>query len=153
MCLNFPFTWSYVYLYVISCYLVRFLIVFLLPIHNLVLYRLIIGDGSDEFPFILSMSSKALLSVISSASSSLLPCVFHMDSTFKCNENKFPVTLLGISDVQRQFHLLSISVVSHCTQLVYHHLISSLQELVQRVLPGHPFLFSYCMTDCEAAER
>ncbi len=81
--------------------------------------RLILGDGSNQFPFIISMLSKALLSVLSSASSCLLPCVFHMDSTFKCNENEFPVTLLGIFDAQRQFHLLSISVVSHRTQAVF----------------------------------
>jgi hypothetical protein len=84
------------------------------------MYRLILGDGSDEFPFIISMSSKAFLSVSSCASSCLLLCVFHMVSTFKCNENEIPVTLLGISDAQRQFHLLSISNLSHHTQVVYH---------------------------------
>ncbi len=65
------------------------------------------------------MSTKALLSVLTTASSCVLPCVFHMDSTFKCNENEFPVTLLGISDARIQFHLLSISVVSPRTQAVY----------------------------------
>jgi hypothetical protein len=117
------------------------------------MYRLILGDGSDQHPFILSMSSKALLSVLLTASSCLLPSVFHMDSTFKCNENEFPVTLLGISDAQRQFHLLSISIVSHRTQAVYRRLISSLQVLVSKLLPAVSFSFQYCMTDCEAAER
>jgi hypothetical protein len=79
--------------------------------------------------------------------------VFHMDSTFKCNENEFPVTLLGISDANRQFHLLSISVVSHRTRDVYIRLITSLQELVAKELPGISFQFKYCMTDCEVAER
>ena len=99
------------------------------------------------------MSTKVLLSVLTTASSCVLPCVFHMDSTFKCNENEFPVTLLGISDARRQFHLLSISVVSHRTQAVYRRLISSLQELVGKVMPEESFSFQYCMTDCEAAER
>jgi len=76
-----------------------------------------------------------------------------MDSTFKCNENEFPVTLLGISDANRQFHLLSISVVSHRTRDVYIRLITSLQELVAKELPGISFQFKYCMTDCEVAER
>jgi hypothetical protein len=53
--------------------------------------------------------------VLLRANESLIPVVFHMDSTFKCNENEFPVTLLEISDANRQFHLLSISVVSHHT--------------------------------------
>jgi hypothetical protein len=99
------------------------------------------------------MSTKALLSVLTTASSCQLPSVLHMDSTFKCNENEFPVTLLGISDARRQFHLLSISIVSHRTQAVYRRLITSLQELVGKVMPKESFSFQYCMTDCEAAER
>jgi hypothetical protein len=115
---------------------------------------LTVGDGSDDFPFVISISSKALLSVLVHANESLLPIiVFHMDSTFKCNENEFPVTLLGISDANRQFHLLSISVVSHRTRDVYICLITSLQELVAKELPGISFQFKYCMTDCEVAER
>jgi hypothetical protein len=112
-----------------------------------------LGDGSDNCPFIISMSTKALLSLLTTASSCLLPSVFHMDSTFKCNENEFPITILGISDAQRQFHLLSISIVSHCTQAIYHQLITSLQELVGKLMPDESFSFQYCMTDCEAAER
>jgi len=117
------------------------------------LCSLIVGDGSDDFPFVISFSSKAMLSVLLRANESLLPVVFHMDSTFKCNENEFPVTLLGISDANRQFHLLSISVVSHRTRDVYIRLITSLQELVAKELPGISFQFKYCMTDCEVAER
>jgi hypothetical protein len=117
------------------------------------LYSLTVGDGSDDFPFIVSISSKAMLSVLLRANESLLPVVFHMDSTFKCNENEFPITLLGISDANRQFHLLSISVVSHPTRDVYICLITSLQELVAKELPGISFQFKYCMTDCEVAER
>jgi hypothetical protein len=117
------------------------------------LYSLKVGDGSDDFPFIISISSKAVLSVLLRANESLIPVVFHMVSTFKCNENEFPVTLLGISDTHRRFHLKSISVVSHCTCDVYIHLITSLQELVAKELPGNSFQFKYCMTACEIAER
>jgi hypothetical protein len=99
------------------------------------------------------MSIKVLLSVLTTASSCELPSVLHMDSMFKCHENEFPVTLLGISDARRQFHLLSISIVSHRTQAVYRQLITSLQELVGKVMPEESFSFQYCMTDCEAAER
>jgi hypothetical protein len=117
------------------------------------LYSLTVGDGSDDFPFIISISSKAVLSVLLHANESLIPVVFHMDSTFKCNENEFSVTLLGISDVNRLFHLLSISVVSYHTRDVYIRLITSLQELVAKELPGISVQFKYCMTDCEIAER
>jgi hypothetical protein len=82
------------------------------------LYSLTVGDGSDDFLFTISISSKAVLSVLLHANESLIPGVFHMDSTFKCNENEFPITLLGISDASRQFHLLSISVLSSCLHLL-----------------------------------
>ena len=94
-----------------------------------------------------------MLSVLLRVNESLIPVVFHMDSAFKCNENEFPVTLLGISDVNRQFHLLSISVVSHRTHDVYIRLITSLQELVAKELLGISFQFKSCMTDCEIVER
>jgi len=99
------------------------------------------------------MSTKALLSVLTTASSCVLPTVFHMDSTFKCNENEFPVTLLGVSNAQCQFHLLSISIVSHRTLAVYKRLITSLQHIMTEVLPDITVQFQYCMTDCEVAER
>jgi hypothetical protein len=115
-------------------------------------YRLILGDGSDGHPFILSMTTKSLLSVLNSVSGSRIPCVLHMDSTFKCNENEFPATLLGVSNAQRQFHLLSIIIVSHRTLAVYKRLITSLQHIMTAVLPDIMVQFQYCMTDCEVAE-
>jgi hypothetical protein len=41
-----------------------------------------------------------------------------MDATYKLNINEFLVLVLGISDAQQQFHLLSISVLSHHTCIV-----------------------------------
>jgi len=117
------------------------------------LYSLTVGDVSDDFPFIISISSKAVLSVLLRANESLIPVVFLIDSTFKCNENEFPITLLGISDANRQLHLLSISVISHHTRDVYICLITSLQKLVAKESQGISFQFKYCLTNCEIAER
>jgi hypothetical protein len=94
-----------------------------------------------------------MLSVLLHVNESLISVVFHMVSTFNSNENEFPITFLGISDANRQFHLLSISVVSHCTRDAYICLITSLQELVAKKLPRISVQFKYCMTDCEIAER
>jgi predicted mannosyl-3-phosphoglycerate phosphatase (HAD superfamily) len=44
------------------------------------LCSLTVGDGSDDIPFIISISSKALLSMLVRANESLIPVVFHMDS-------------------------------------------------------------------------
>jgi hypothetical protein len=61
------------------------------------------------------MSSKAALSVLPKAVawSGKVPLVLHIDSTYKFNTNEYPVLVLGISDAQKQFHMLSISVISH----------------------------------------
>ena len=59
-------------------------------------------------PFYISMSSKAMLSVIPQAMCSKFPVVLHMDCTFKCNDNEFPILIIGITDACQQFHPLSI---------------------------------------------
>jgi hypothetical protein len=49
-------------------------------------------------PLYISMSSKAMLSVILQAMCSKFPVVLHMDCTFKCNDNEFPILIIGITD-------------------------------------------------------
>jgi hypothetical protein len=44
------------------------------------------------------MSSKAMLSVIPQAMCSKFPVVLHMDCSFKCNDNEFPILIIGITD-------------------------------------------------------
>jgi hypothetical protein len=70
-------------------------------------------------PFYISMSSKAMLSVIPQAMCSKFPVVLHMDCTFKCNDNEFPILIIGITDACQQFHPLSISIISHHTEDMY----------------------------------
>ena len=43
------------------------------------------------------MSSKAMLSVIPQAMCIKFPVVLHMDCTFKCNDNEFPILKHHIS--------------------------------------------------------
>jgi len=115
--------------------------------------RLVLGDGSDDNPFFLSFSSKALLSVVPVAVTSRLSTVLHMDCTFKCNDNEFPLLIIGLSDAQQQFHLLSLSVISHRTEAVYSNVLEHLKKLIHKLYPNLNFSPNYCMTDCEAAER
>ena len=65
----------------------------------------------DHFYF--SMSSKAALSILVKAVSScaFVPIVLHMYAMCKLNINEFLVLILGVSDAQQQFHLLSIREV------------------------------------------
>jgi hypothetical protein len=99
------------------------------------------------------MSSKALLSVIPKAILSPFPIVLHMDCTFKCNDNEFPILIIGITDACQQFHPLSVSIFSHPTQEMYEMVLHNFNQLVPHVLPYVTFHPDYGMTDCDPAER
>ncbi len=95
-----------------------------------------------------------MLSVIERAIASRIPTVFHMDCTLKCNDNEFPVLVLGVTDAQQQFHPLLISVISHRNTNVYLKCFDTFKRLVTHVLPpAVSFTPKYGMTDCKVAER
>lgn len=106
-------------------------------------------------PFYISISSKAALSVLKTAmiEAENVPIVFHMDCTFKCNLNEFPVLVFGVSDAQQQFHVLSMSVISHLSKEMYEDMLISFKRLITHVVPEISFIPEYGMTDCEVAER
>jgi hypothetical protein len=109
-------------------------------------------------PFIVGMSSKALLKMVADAVQSSLLIVFHMDCTFKCNGNEFLLLVLGITDAQQQFHPLSISIISHRNYATYCEVLDHFNGLLDNDFPdifNQTARFSphYRMTDCEAAER
>lgn len=99
------------------------------------------------------MTSKTLLSVVTKLEQWELPVVFHMDGTFKLNENEFPVIVLGVTDAAQQLHVMSLSVVSHCTQAVYQRLLKGFKDIIATVFPKVTFSPDYIMTDAEPAER
>ena len=107
----------------------------------------------DHFYF--SMSSKAALSILAKAVNgrALVPLVLHMDATYKLNLNEYPVLILGLSDGIQQFHLLSISVLSHHTEAVYREVLRVFKQVIMHVLPDISFSPQYVVTDCDAAER
>jgi hypothetical protein len=76
-------------------------------------------------PFYLCMSSKAMLSVIPQAMCSKFPVGLHMDCTFKCNDNEFPILIIGITDACQKFYPLSISIISHHTEEMYEDVLQN----------------------------
>ncbi len=94
-----------------------------------------------------------MLSVIPQAMCSKFPVVLHMDCTFKCNDNEFPILIIGITDACQQFHPLSISIISHHTEDMYEDVLRNFNRLIPHVLTGVTFIPAYGMTDCEPAER
>ena len=96
--------------------------------------------------------------MVADAVQSSLPIVFHMDCTFKCNDNEFPMLVLGITDAQQQFHPLSITIISHQNYATYCEVLDNFNRLLGHVFsaifnPTTPFTPHYGMTDCEAAKR
>ena len=75
-----------------------------------------------------------------------------MDCTFKCNLNEFPVLVFGVSDAQQQFHLLSMSVISHHSHKIYEDMLSNFKQLITHVIPEINFTPEYGMTDCKVAK-
>jgi hypothetical protein len=66
--------------------------------------------------------------------SSKFPVVLHMDCTFKkCNNNEFPILILGITDAYQQLHPLSISIISHQTEEMYEDVLQNFNRLIPQV--------------------
>ncbi len=74
-----------------------------------------LGDGSDTQPFCVSMHSN----VLSKEQNWVLPVVLHMECTFKLNDNKFPLVMIGLTDAAQKLHVLRVSIVSHSTYAMY----------------------------------
>ncbi|ETM97742.1 hypothetical protein PPTG_20080, partial [Phytophthora nicotianae INRA-310] len=69
--------------------------------------KLVVGNGSDESPFIVGLTTKALMLRM------MLPpeCfVLHVDGTYKTNYVDYPVVVLGVSDRSRGFHLVALFI-------------------------------------------
>jgi hypothetical protein len=53
-----------------------------------------------------------------------------------------------VSDAQQQFHLLSMSVISHHSQEIYEDMLISFKQLITHVIPEITFNPEYGMMDC-----
>jgi hypothetical protein len=79
--------------------------------------------------------------------------VLHIDALYKLNLNEFLVLILGLSDAQQKFHLLSISVLSHHTKAVYSEVLHMFKPVIMHVIPNISFSPQCVVTDCDAVER
>jgi hypothetical protein len=71
-----------------------------------------------------------MLNVLLKANSCVFPVVLHMDSTFKLNDNEFPLVVIGITDGAQQLHVLNVSIVSHHMHGMYMKVLQVLKALV-----------------------
>lgn len=68
-----------------------------------------LGDGSDENHLCICITSKKLLTYLDTT----FPGAFYVDATYKLIRNRFPLVVVGRTDMNQKFHLLALCVTSH----------------------------------------
>eukprot|EP00644_Phytophthora_capsici_P013333 jgi/Phyca11/115921/e_gw1.29.459.1 len=108
----------------------------------------VVGNGSDERPFVVGLTTKTLMLRLMRPPDSF---VLHVDATYKLNYRGYPVIVVGISDSSRVFHLVSMFIVSGETQAIIQPTLMALRRLYN-VLSGHDRVVQYAMADADQAQ-
>ncbi|GMF44936.1 unnamed protein product [Phytophthora fragariaefolia] len=108
----------------------------------------IVGNGSDERPFIVGLTSKALVMRM------MLPpgrFILHVDATYKLNYREYPVLVVGVSDRSRGFHLVALFIISQETQHILIRALMSLKRLYLWICGREPQVL-FTMGDANKAQ-
>jgi hypothetical protein len=112
------------------------------------LSRPIVGNGSDMNPFLVGISTKALMLRLTAPPDSFL---LHLDGTYKTNQCDYPVLVVGVSDRSRRFHLMAMFVMSNETQPMFQEALLSLRRVYFWVSANH-LTVNYAMADGDRAQ-
>ncbi|KAG6604477.1 uncharacterized protein IUM83_14095 [Phytophthora cinnamomi] len=107
-----------------------------------------VGNGSDDKPFIMGVTSRCLLMQADRKTGSLL---LHADATFKLNQVGYPSVVMGFSDCARGFHLLALFVSSQLKQEHFTEMFAALQQIYKRVV-GKELVIEMVMGDADDAQ-
>jgi hypothetical protein len=108
----------------------------------------IVGNGSDERPFVVGLSTKALMMRMLLPPDSFL---LHVDGTYKTNQRGYPVVVIGISDRSRSFHLVALFIVSQETEPIFKTVLLSLRRQFNCVTQKD-LAVRYAMADADQAQ-
>ncbi|RLN50009.1 hypothetical protein BBJ28_00006331 [Nothophytophthora sp. Chile5] len=103
----------------------------------------IVGNGSDMKPFLVGISTKALMLRLTVPPESF---ILHLDGTYKTNQCDYPVLVVGVSDRSRRFHLVALFVMSKETQPMFQDALLSLRRVYFWVSGKH-LTVNYAMAD------
>lgn len=107
----------------------------------------VVGDGSDEEPFIIGFTTKRLRRRMDRAPETF---VFHLDATYKLSQLDYPVFVCGVSDNARSFHLVALFVTSQEQVGHFATMLTSLRVIYTKVV-RKPLLLRYTLGDaCQA---
>ncbi|GMF17262.1 unnamed protein product [Phytophthora fragariaefolia] len=93
--------------------------------------RPVIGEGTDDDPCMIAVSTKPMMRDADRPSDSY---VFHMDITFKPNKVEYPVFVCGISDKARHFHPIALFITSQRTSVQYEHALLHISAMFKKVV-------------------
>jgi hypothetical protein len=110
-----------------------------------------VGCGDDDDPFIVGVTSLALLQNCAKYASPDRSTMFHADATFKLSDLGYPVITCGFTDRARSYQVAAIFVVSRRTAREYSECFRSLSRLF-RTLLGVTVSVNYVMGDAEDAQ-
>ncbi|POM77902.1 Hypothetical protein PHPALM_4644, partial [Phytophthora palmivora] len=107
-----------------------------------------LDKGPEDEPLVVGFATKSTIRRLKFAAQYMI----HLDATFKLNSKGFPVIAIGVSDMWRQFHLVSMFLVSDTKQPQWEVAIQSTLDMYMRIT-GEITCISYVMTDANAAQR
>ncbi|GMF42804.1 unnamed protein product [Phytophthora fragariaefolia] len=107
--------------------------------------QLNVGDGCDEEPFVVGITTANLLKRLDRDPTTF---IFHIDATFKISQVGNPVLVLGISDSTRTFHLVAFCIISQRIESVYAMALLSFRKIHTQEA-GKPVRLKYLMGDAE----
>lgn len=88
-----------------------------------------VGNGSEERPFLIGVTTKRLMRVLGKAAEYPL----HIDGTHKVNQQGYPMIVIGISDAARSIHVAAVFISSYQCQEQYGAIFASLFDMYKRV--------------------
>ncbi|GMG17865.1 unnamed protein product [Phytophthora fragariaefolia] len=84
-----------------------------------------VGNGQDEEPLILGITSLKLMMNIVALQARESFLIFHLDATFKLSDLGYPVITCGFTDRSRSYHLGAVFIVSQRTQHEYYEALGA----------------------------
>ncbi|KAG2845605.1 hypothetical protein PC118_g2005 [Phytophthora cactorum] len=108
----------------------------------------VVGNGSDARPFLVLMTTKALLRNAVRDSGTF---VLHLDAMFKLNSVGYPVLVCSITDASRSFHLLALFITSQLQEGHYSAALLALRRIYARV-NGIEMRVTYELGDADKAQ-
>jgi hypothetical protein len=107
-----------------------------------------LGDGSDDNPLALGIATKTMIRRLDHASTHML----HLDATYKLTIKGYPLIVVGVSDMWRQFHPVSYFIVSDVKQTQSQRAIEETLCLYEQLI-GSPATLRFVMMDADDAQR